>query len=93
MTAGEVPGATAHERAVFVAGVLAERGVTGLTLRPGDGPELVARRTDLPAIIESAPVGAVLESRAPGIRILVGAAGLRWESDDPGFVQAFSPGG
>lgn len=46
---GAVRGATAAERAVRLAGMLAEAGVRELVIDTAAGPrELIARRTDLP---------------------------------------------
>jgi len=94
MTRGEVLGTTAHERAVRLAGALAEAGVVGLTLRrPGAADEpLRARHADLPGVIVAAPVGSVLEGGPPPIRVEIGPTRLVWESGDAGTIQALSGG-
>ncbi len=83
MTRGTIPGASAQERAVRLAGNLAELGATRLTLtQPGTAPrELAARLTDLPAVILAAPDGSVLTASSPPIRITIRAQSLDWESD------------
>ncbi len=56
-----VAGRTKYEQAVRLAGVLAEIGVTRVQANAPDGSdfELVARRTDLPGLIQSGRVAAL----------------------------------
>ena len=79
-----VPGATAQERAIRLAGALAELGITQLVLVRPDGTreQLHARRTDLPAILSSAQSGTL---EAPALRITLGS--LSWESTDPALAD------
>jgi hypothetical protein len=83
---GAVPGAGLRERAVRVAGALAELGVTRLVLEcAGERRELRPRETDLVGVIARAG-GGVLRSAAPAIEIRIGAAGLEWACGDPGVA-------
>ena len=91
---GDVPGTTSVDRAVRIAGALAELGITRVMLhRPGEAARgLEARRTDLPALIAAAPDGTELRSDAPAIRVAITSVSARCESDDPAAIQALCGG-
>jgi hypothetical protein len=80
---GQVPGGGARERAVRLAGALAELGVTRLVFqRPGDQPrELAARTTNLPGLILEAADG-VLSAPALGLEVRIRADRLVWLATD-----------
>lgn len=85
---GTFPGATPHDRAVLVAGFLAEQGVA--SLRIASTPEsgwttLNARATDLPAALGERESW-VLE--APGLRVQGGRDEARWTCSDPAVAAA-----
>jgi hypothetical protein len=68
----EIPGATAWERAVNLAGLLAELGETRLLLEMGGARrELKVRAIDLPGEL-SRMDGCVLVAPAMGVRFVVG---------------------
>lgn len=88
---GETPGRDAAERAIRVAGALAELGATRLVLHTEVGGTLVleARRTDLPGAILGAAPGSVLECTELGLEIQIGSGSLRWRARDPAAAEAF----
>ena len=81
---GVVDAPDRHSAGVRLAGVLAELGISTLTL---NGQALATRTTDLPG---------VLEASADGSEVLVGdrlrthitGASLEWASDDDAFAAA-----
>ncbi len=85
---GLIPGATVHNRAIRIAGILAELGITRLTLHsPGAAPQsLSARATDLPAQIAGAPDGSALDSSIA--RLTIHPDRVCWESVDEEFIRA-----
>lgn len=88
MTRGTIEGGTPFERAVRVAGALAEMGIPRLRVRSSSGidQELAARETDLPGELLRLPVGGSLE--APGLRIVILRDSLEWECVDAAAAQA-----
>lgn len=91
---GSVPGATPMDRAVALAGVLAELGQTRLLWRAGGEAQwraLCARQTDLPGVLCDARGG---ELRVEGIGLVarVDAAAAVWEvsGDGLGAVEAIT---
>jgi len=87
--AGVVAGADARQRAVRLAGALAELGVTGLVLKKSDGSaaELRARETDLPGVILASP-GFVLSSAGLGVEVTISGDRLEWTARDAGAAAA-----
>jgi hypothetical protein len=81
--AGLVPGASPTERAVRLAGALAEAGVQRLTLTGADGSVrmLEARQTDLPGLLAAAGPGSTLSAVEPVLRVELGATEWRWTVD------------
>ena len=91
---GLIKGATPVERAVRLAGVLAESGIPRLMLtQPDAAPrELRTRLVDLPGLIAAAPDGSVLACADPPLRVLIHAVRLEWDADAPALAQALSSG-
>lgn len=79
---GEVPGVDARDRAVRLAGALAELGEKRIVLVRGDGEreELAVRGTDLPGAIVAAGAGAVLECGNLGLIVRVMPDAFEWEA-------------
>ncbi|MFG0275730.1 MAG: hypothetical protein ACF8QF_11805 [Phycisphaerales bacterium] len=76
---GRICGATALERAVALAGALAEAGVTTLEF---DGETLAARDTDLPGRLLTAGAG-TLRDASRGFEAHFGPESCRWRASDP----------
>lgn len=77
-THGRIPGDSAAERAVAIAGLLAELGVQSLELRtPAGARTLYARTTDLPGLLtREAPC----RLEAPGLTIDVARDAADWQA-------------
>ena len=79
---GDVPGRDARERAVRLAGALAEMGVTRLVVEAGwVSREVRARETDLPEVVLRS-LGAVIASPELGIEVEIGSERLVWRARD-----------
>lgn len=89
---GRVPGGKAAERAVTLAGALAECGVARLALwGPGRREsKLEARETDLPGVIMGAGAGTLLSCPALGLRIEVTKRWISWTAPDSPGARAFA---
>lgn len=75
---GPVPGQTPRARAVAAAGMLAESGITRLTLRAqGVERALDARVTDLPGEMERAGAGEIL-AETLGVALVFDERSARW---------------
>jgi hypothetical protein len=91
-----VPGADRHQQAIRVAGALAELGVQSLELRSGTAlTPLSCRETNLPGLLQGAPVGDELRDPRTTLRFIIGQNGLKWACDDPSMAseiaRALSP--
>lgn len=74
---GRIRGATARDRAIALAGALAESGVTTIEI---DGERLAARQTDLPGRLVASG-GCTL--RASGFEASFGPESCAWRAGDP----------
>jgi hypothetical protein len=74
-----VPGATPRERAIRLAGALAELGITQLILTKPDGAraQLTARHTDLPGILSALHDGSL---ECPGLCIRITRDSIQCEA-------------
>jgi hypothetical protein len=87
---GAVPGAGPRERAVVIAGALAELGVQRVRVRDAHGErELAARSADLPG--EVLKTGeCTVEADAIGVVIRFGANGAEWIGENAEFERAMA---
>lgn len=81
------------DRAVSLAGFLAERGVSSLQHQTGSAwVELNARHTDLPRLIVELAEGRAIKSESPPrFRLWREGGALRLGSDDTDLLRAFGP--
>lgn len=93
MSPTPVPGTTIRERAIALAGVLAEAGVADLALASPEGwVRLTPRQTDLPALLAAAaerPEAELLALDRP-IRVALTPSSFLAFTTDPGFADALT---
>jgi hypothetical protein len=76
---GRIRGATARDRAIALAGALAESGVTTIEI---DGQRLAGRETDLPGRLLAAG-GCTLRDAATGFEASFTPESCAWRAGDP----------
>jgi hypothetical protein len=88
---GQVPGANARERAVRLAGALAEIGVLTLTFTGPDGTSrlLAARQTDLPGSLLDRGICSLCCTEL-GIDVEIGPDAITWRAADPDAGARFA---
>jgi len=86
---GEITGASRLERAICLSGVLAEQGIRELVIStiPGESRVLLARITDLPTELGSAPV-VRLNCTNPPFSVVVNDDRLTWQTSDEPLARA-----
>jgi hypothetical protein len=88
---GEIRGGDGLERAIALAGVLAEQGARSLAWRAAAAAgevTLNARETDLPGLISGAKEETMILWRERDLEVAIGAAALAWRTSDGELASA-----